>query len=42
VAGEGIATNVLTDRLARLEAAGMVTKARDPDTTRRRRSRASS
>jgi DNA-binding HxlR family transcriptional regulator len=28
--GEGIATNVLADRLARLEEAGMVTKERDP------------
>ncbi len=34
-AGEGIATNVLTDRLARLEAAGIVDKARDRDDARR-------
>lgn len=30
-AGENISTNVLADRLARLEAEGIVTKARDPD-----------
>lgn len=30
-AGEGIATNVLTDRLERLESAGVITKRRDPD-----------
>ena len=35
MAGDGIATNVLTDRLARLEASGMVTKARDPDDGKR-------
>ena len=34
-AGEGIATNVLTDRLSRLEEAGMVTKERDPDDGKR-------
>jgi DNA-binding HxlR family transcriptional regulator len=34
-AGEGIATNVLTDRLCRLEEAGMVTKERDPDDGKR-------
>lgn len=30
-AGEGIATNVLADRLERLEGAGVITKRRDPD-----------
>jgi DNA-binding HxlR family transcriptional regulator len=30
-AGEGIATNVLADRLERLEGAGIITKRRDPD-----------
>src|SRR5438105_3846652 len=30
-AGEGIATNVLADRLERLESAGVITKRRDPD-----------
>ena len=30
-AGENISTNVLADRLARLEAEGVVTKARDPE-----------
>ena len=34
-AGEGIATNVLSDRLARLEANGIVDKARDPTDKRR-------
>lgn len=34
-AGEGIATNVLTDRLAKLEAAGLIDKARDADDARR-------
>jgi DNA-binding HxlR family transcriptional regulator len=34
-AGEGIATNVLTDRLARLEAAGMIDKTRDAEDARR-------
>ena len=34
-AGEGIATNVLTDRLAKLEAAGLIDKSRDPDDARR-------
>lgn len=34
-AGEGIATNVLSDRLARLEAAGIVDKAPDPADARR-------
>lgn len=33
--GEGIATNVLSDRLSRLEEAGMLTKARDPDDGKR-------
>lgn len=33
---EGIATNVLAERLARLEAAGVVVKQRDPDDGRRR------
>lgn len=35
VAGEGIATNVLTDRLARLETNGIVTKVRDTQDARR-------
>ncbi|MHC4091319.1 MAG: winged helix-turn-helix transcriptional regulator [Planctomycetota bacterium] len=30
-AGEGIATNVLADRLERLEDAGLISKRRDPD-----------
>jgi len=30
-AGEGIATNVLAERLERLERAGVITKRRDPD-----------
>ena len=34
-AGEGIATNVLTDRLAKLEAAGMIDKTRDAEDARR-------
>lgn len=34
-AGEGIATNILTDRLARLGAAGIVTKRTDPQDGRR-------
>lgn len=34
-AGEGIATNILSDRLDRLESAGMVEKAPDPDDRRR-------
>lgn len=34
-AGEGIATNVLSDRLARLEAGGVVSKARDASDARR-------
>jgi DNA-binding HxlR family transcriptional regulator len=34
-AGEGIATNVLADRLARLEEAGMLTKERDPEDGKR-------
>jgi DNA-binding HxlR family transcriptional regulator len=34
-AGEGIATNVLADRLARLEACGLIDKTRDPDDARR-------
>lgn len=33
---EGIATNVLSDRLARLESAGVVAKQRDPADGRRR------
>ena len=33
--GEGIATNVLADRLERLEAARIVTRRRDPDDRRR-------
>ena len=35
-AGEGIATNVLSDRLARLEAAGIVDRVPDPADARRR------
>jgi DNA-binding HxlR family transcriptional regulator len=35
MAGEGIATNVLSDRLARLEASGIVEKKRDTADTRR-------
>lgn len=34
-AGEGIATNVLTDRLAKLDAAGLIDKTRDRDDARR-------
>jgi DNA-binding HxlR family transcriptional regulator len=34
-AGEGIATNVLADRLTRLEEAGLVTKERDPEDAKR-------
>lgn len=34
-AGEGIATNVLSDRLAKLEAAGVIEKRRDPEDGRR-------
>ena len=34
-AGEGIATNILTDRLARLEAAGILAKQPDPADARR-------
>jgi DNA-binding HxlR family transcriptional regulator len=34
-AGEGIATNVLADRLTRLEAAGMLTKERDAEDGKR-------
>jgi DNA-binding HxlR family transcriptional regulator len=34
-AGEGIASNILSDRLARLEACGIVTKRPDPDDARR-------
>ncbi|HEX2210307.1 MAG TPA: helix-turn-helix domain-containing protein [Longimicrobium sp.] len=34
-AGEGIATNILSDRLARLEAAGILTRGRDPGDARR-------
>lgn len=34
-AGEGIATNVLTDRLTRLEAAGILAKQPDPSDARR-------
>ena len=34
-AGEGVATNVLSDRLARLEAAGILRKDRDPADARR-------
>jgi DNA-binding HxlR family transcriptional regulator len=34
-AGEGIASNILSDRLARLECAGILTKARDSGDARR-------
>lgn len=34
-AGEGIASNILTDRLGRLEAGGILTKRRDPADARR-------
>lgn len=34
-AGEGIASNILADRLARLEAAGIVTRSPDPQDARR-------
>ena len=34
-AGEGIATNILANRLDRLESAGVVTKRRDPDDAKR-------
>ena len=34
-AGEGIATNVLSDRLERLEHAGIIAKATDPEDGRR-------
>jgi DNA-binding HxlR family transcriptional regulator len=34
-AGEGMATNILSDRLARLEAAGILRKDRDPSDARR-------
>ncbi len=34
-AGEGIATNVLAERLLRLERAGLIAKARDPQNRRR-------
>ena len=34
-AGEGIATNVLTDRLAKLEAVGVIDKTRDAEDARR-------
>lgn len=34
-AGEGIATNILTDRLQRLEAHGIVVKQRDPSDARK-------
>lgn len=34
-AGEGMATNILSDRLARLEAAGILRKERDPADARR-------
>lgn len=33
---EGIATNILSDRLERLEAAGVLTRSRDPNDGRRR------
>ena len=35
-AQEGIASNILSDRLGRLECAGLVTKERDPDDGRKR------
>jgi DNA-binding HxlR family transcriptional regulator len=38
-AGEGIATNILADRLAKLEANGIVTRRRDPQDARRIRYR---
>ena len=34
-AGEGVATNVLSDRLARLEEAGIIARRRDPADARR-------
>jgi DNA-binding HxlR family transcriptional regulator len=34
-AGEGVATNILSDRLTRLEAAGILTQRRDPADARR-------
>lgn len=34
-AGEGIATNILSDRLSRLEEAGMLTKEQDPEDRKR-------
>ena len=34
-AGEGIATNILTDRLERLEGAGIISSGADPDDRRR-------
>lgn len=34
-AGEGIATNILTERLERLEAAGIIERATDPTDARR-------
>jgi DNA-binding HxlR family transcriptional regulator len=34
-AGEGIASNILSERLARLESAGILTKRRDPQDARR-------
>jgi len=37
--GEGIATNILADRLAKLEANGIVTRQRDPEDARRVRYR---
>jgi DNA-binding HxlR family transcriptional regulator len=40
-AGEGIATNVLADRLARLEEAGIITRRQDPTDARRVRYRLS-
>src|SRR5262245_51590373 len=38
-AGEGIASNILTDRLSRLETAGILVKRADPDDARRFRYR---
>jgi DNA-binding HxlR family transcriptional regulator len=38
-AGESIATNILSDRLARLEGAGILTRSRDPADSRRVRYR---